>query len=93
MKFYVGLYRSLRRYSVRSITKNGIAKAYPFAELEAAGGSRTDHIAGRTIEIRFDANARSARVLDDQGREIPSVTLYWFAWVAFHPDTLVYSAD
>ena len=78
---------------VLGLSMGGIAKAYPLFELEIGGASRTDQIAGHTIEIQFDADARSARVLDDQGREVPSITLYWFAWVAFHPDTLVFDPD
>ncbi len=34
--------------------------------------------------------AQSARVIDSSGRPIPSVTAYWFAWVAFHPETEVF---
>jgi hypothetical protein len=30
------------------------------------------------------------RVLDADGTELPSVIVYWFAWYAFHPSTIVF---
>ncbi|MFQ5509770.1 MAG: DUF3179 domain-containing protein [Leptospirillia bacterium] len=61
------------------------AKAYPFSELDRAGGRITDTVAGHRLTVRFDGDHGTARVLED-GREIPSVIAFWFAWYAFHPD-------
>ena len=71
---------------------DGRAKAYPFVDLARAEGQRIeDRFAGRELTIRFDAEDRTGRILDAGGDVIPTSTMYWFAWAAFHPDTAVYS--
>jgi len=55
------------------------------------GGVASDRVSGSTIIIEFDSQARSAAVFNIQHRPIPSVMAYWFAWYAFHPDTLIFS--
>jgi hypothetical protein len=30
--------------------------------------------------------------MDADGRQIPAVTAFWFAWYAFHPDTEIFRA-
>jgi len=44
-------------------------------------------IGGQSIRIQFDRQARGAEALDASGRMLPTVTAFWFAWVAFHPGT------
>lgn len=72
---------------------DGQYRAYPFAELAKTGGKLLERIAGRNIEIRFDAAHQTARVIDENGRELPAVIGYWFAWYGFHPETEVYRAE
>jgi len=72
---------------------NGEFKAYPFAELSKGGTPFTDVVAGRKVTVKFDARNRTGRVLDAEGKEIPTVIAFWFAWVAFHPDTAVFQAS
>lgn len=68
-------------------------RAYPFEELEDHGGERiVDTFAGRELTVVRSPSADSAYVLDEEGRELPSVLAYWFAWYAFHPDTEVFQA-
>lgn len=71
-------------------------KAYPFDELDKAldGGSGEipDTVGGRKLTVRYDAEAGSAAVFDGEGRELPTVRAFWFAWAAFHPDTEVFRA-
>ena len=70
-------------------------KAYPFSVLARATGADgvlRDRVGGRTLQIHYDAEHRSARVTDEAGRELPSLMAFWFAWVAFHPKTEVLSA-
>jgi len=70
-----------------------IYKAYPFSELEKAAGPVKDNISSQLIEVIFDRENNTARALDEQGRAINTVMSYWFAWVAFHPDTEVFQAS
>ena len=71
---------------------DGAFKAYPFSELDLTPGSVADVLQERTVRILFDAKHRSATATDLAGTEIPSVTAFWFAWVAFHPDTQIFHA-
>lgn len=67
-------------------------KAYPFVELARTSGMIHDTVNGRRIKVLFDAENASAVVFDDAGKELPGVTGFWFAWIAFHPDTEVFQA-
>ncbi|VAW75097.1 hypothetical protein MNBD_GAMMA15-1916 [hydrothermal vent metagenome] len=68
---------------------NGIYKAYPFLELSRNHGELVDEVGGQTIRLVFDSTNRSGRVYAGE-KLIPSTTSFWFAWYAFHPETLVY---
>lgn len=72
---------------------NGQSKAYPFVELAKTRGEIRDSVGGRPITIRFDRKHQTGAAFDAGGREIPSVTAYWFAWYAFHTDTAVFRAE
>ena len=78
---------------VIGIKINGTSKAYPFSELEKAGKkSIKDQLNGKLLEIRYDAESKSAEIFDAEGNQFPAVTNFWFAWFAFNPDTLIYRA-
>jgi hypothetical protein len=77
---------------VLGVNIGGIYKAYPFSELEKTTRPVKEYVSGQLIEVIFDRENKTARVLDEQGRDINSVMAYWFAWYAFHPDTEVFQA-
>ena len=77
---------------VIGISLGGAHKAYPFVELGRAPAPLADRVGGRVVRVEFDAAHRSGRVLDETGKEIPSVVAFWFAWFAFHPDTAIHKA-
>lgn len=86
-----------RRYHpkerVLGIEVNGRFKAYPFVELFRSGAETiVDPVAGADLVIRFDREDLTARAFDLDGRPLPAVIAYWFAWYAFHPDTAVFEA-
>ncbi len=85
-----------RRYHpkawVLGVEVNGLFKAYPFTELKKANSPLQDRVNGRPIRIHFNPRALSVSVTDSDGRPLPSVMAFWFAWTAFHPDTLVFTA-
>ena len=84
-----GAYKNKER--VLGLTIDGVHKAYPLRELRATGKSRIeDVVAGRTVTIEWHESEDYARVLDADGNELPSVIVYWFAWYAFHPSTVVF---
>jgi len=73
---------------------DGVYKAYPFAELEKNNQSQfKDSINGVSITIDWDSENRSVELFDSSGGRIAGIQGFWFAWFAFHPDTLVFKAS
>lgn len=77
---------------VVGIKSDGVTKAYPFVELKQMRSPVADQVNGRRITVRFNAQSRSASVVDENGKPIPSVMAFWFAWHTFHPNTQVFKA-
>lgn len=69
---------------------NNKTKAYPFVELGKTTGEIKDNLDGKNITIRFDNEHKSAQAFDSEGKQIAGVTLFWFAWYTFYPETEVY---
>lgn len=68
-------------------------KAYPFVELNKHDKSSfTDLINGEPYTVNWNNEAQSGFITDKDGVRVAAIQAYWFAWYAFHPDTLVFSA-
>ena len=79
---------------VLGISLKGQHKVYPFAELAKIPGSRLNDIfAGEQLTVEFDAENRDGQIKDSSGKILPSMNTFWFAWYAFHPDTLIYKSE
>ena len=72
---------------VIGLTINGKAKAWPLIELRKAGSVVKDNVGGQSVTVRFNEKYESAHIVNNQGKALSSVTLFWFAWAAFHPET------
>ena len=71
----------------------GVFKAYPFVELDKWGLSKfEDTINGARITIVWDSVNRAVKLYDKNGDRIAGVQGFWFAWFAFHPDTLIFES-
>ena len=83
-----------RRYHLKEqvigLSLDGVDKAYPFVELLKTKGAIRDRVGDHVLTIEFDSVNRTGRVLDASGEVVPTTIAYWFAWVAFHPQTDVY---
>lgn len=77
---------------VLGLVLDGKAKAYPFVELAKSSGEVGDTLAGNNIRICYSHEHKAAEAFDAAGRPLPALTLFWFAWYAFHPQTEVYRA-
>ncbi|MFQ5559084.1 MAG: DUF3179 domain-containing protein [Nitrospinota bacterium] len=76
---------------VAGVEVAGKYKAYPFSELGKNNkGPFTDTFNGTTLLVKFEKTSNMAEVFDKNGTLLPSVTAYWFAWYAFHPETEVF---
>jgi len=85
-------YRNKER--VLGIKFGNVQKAYPFKELRKYDMTTfSDSIGGNTVTIEWFEDDDYARVIDDDGEEIATVIVYWFAWYAFHPETEVFVAE
>lgn len=74
---------------VLGVASGSHAKAYPLDRLAAEGMKLHDVLGGQAIDIAFrvEGNVTAAAVGDDTPLEV--VGVYWFAWQAFYPHTLV----
>lgn len=81
---------------IAGVILKGKAKAYPFNEIKKLNtprGSFTDTIDGDPLTISYDLSHRTLTVEDASGSEIPNTQSYWFAWAAFHPETLIFEVN
>jgi hypothetical protein len=85
--------RAYRRKSlVMGLEIDDRFKAYPFDELKSGPARFADNFQGQKIQVQYDDKNKTASVIDSQGMEMSTVIAYWFAWYAFHPDTVVYKS-
>ncbi len=71
---------------VIGVILNGKAKAYPIKSFSEKSVVK-DTLANRSIVIRYNKTKKSHEIVDNKGKQIPSVLVYWFAWQAFYPHT------
>lgn len=74
------------------IEVNGKHKAYPFEELRKTSGKIKDTFQGKHFIIQYNQEEHYAVAKTEDGKNYPSVMMYWFAWHAFHPESEVYTA-
>ena len=65
-------------------------KAYPFLELEKVELPLKDELNSVPMSANYDRNSKMVVIVDKNGKELPSVVGFWFAWYAFHPETDVF---
>ena len=69
---------------------NGVYKAYPFSILSKEKSPVEDEINGKKFKIFYEAQSKKVFVTDENEKVVPSLVAFWFAWYAFHQETLVY---
>jgi len=83
-----------KRYHPKEVTLgievNGVFKAYPFSELANITTPLKDTVNNMPLLIHFDMETLSGRVETIKKIPYPVLSAYWFAWVAFHPETEVF---
>jgi hypothetical protein len=75
---------------VIGITAGDQALALPFEALDKLEEPLMVTVGGEPLKIQWDKAASAAQAFDKAGKEFPVTASYWFAWVAFHPTTLLY---
>lgn len=76
---------------VIGVEVDGVFKAYSYKLLpDGEHFVTTDVVNGQNIKIEFLPEAEAAYVTDADGNALPSASMYWFSWSAFHPNTEVH---
>jgi len=76
---------------VIGVEVNGSFRAYPMFVLQMENKPLiADTFNGLDMLIRYDKESKTATITNVKGEMIPTVTGYWYAWYAFHPNTDVY---
>lgn len=78
---------------VLGVQIDGQYKAYPFSILKKKPERFEDRVGEKKLFIHFDKRSETGYVTNERGAVIPSVTLFWFAWSDFYPETVVYSDE
>lgn len=91
-----------KRYSnkewVIGLEVEGKTRAWPFSELENTWQHDPqiefvdDELNGQPVRIYYQPHNRSARITNQAGAALNGVSAYWFAWIAFHPESEVFTA-
>ena len=53
-------------------------------------GYENNTVGGDTFTLTWDKKAENIVIKNAGGEEVPGLQMFWFAWVAFHPDTEVF---
>jgi len=79
---------------VMGVLIKGIAKAYPISKIQDFKSTEPlkDTVAGESIYI-YSGVDQTAYVTDSLGELLPATRMYWFAWSAFYPQSLLYQKD
>ncbi len=78
---------------VVGVNHESFYKAYPLSELEKFGKtSFEDELGDMTFTVHWDADSETVIIVDNKGKDIPVIQGFWFAWYAFHPETVVFRA-
>ncbi len=79
-----------RKDQIIAVKLGGAVKAYPISEIQRApDGIVRDTIEGQTIVLEANAQTGAVRVVEAPATASIAHT-FWFAWVAFEPDTQIY---
>jgi len=68
----------------------GPYRAYPASELVEAGGSVREEFDGEPVRVTYDPDTQVFDV--DAPDDVEVIEGFWFAWIAFHPGSSVFTA-
>ena len=76
---------------VVGLTIEGKAKVWPLSELAKVDKwPLQDSLGGADLRINYRVHDKSVTIVDAKGVQLPAIPAYWFAWIAFYPDTQVF---
>jgi len=78
---------------VLGVIAGGQARAYPLDSFREKDSPISDQIDNVSVTVEFDNEHQMAVAVDQDGKALESIQLYWFAWAAFHPDTSIWNCE
>ncbi|GAB5561154.1 MAG: DUF3179 domain-containing protein [Synoicihabitans sp.] len=73
-----------------AVAEGWAARAWPLEKVREKG-QLFDAIGARPVQITYEESTRDVVITDITNMEkIPAVSVYWFAWQAFYPDSSVW---
>ena len=78
---------------VLGLEVDGVFRAYPYSELSKSNTPLIDQLNGKALIINYDAESNSGWITDKEGKSLTTLSTFWFAWMAFHPESEVYYAE
>ncbi len=88
------VHQNLRTHAknlVVGITLDEQALAIPFEQLDTLDDPLRVSVGETEVDVYWNKISSTAKVSDLEGNEIPNISIYWFAWVAFYPETELYN--
>lgn len=70
---------------VIGVISDGKAIAFPVKTLAEKREARQDG-----VTVKYDPDSRLVTATGSDGKEIPTTTVFWFAWQAFYPETALW---
>jgi len=82
--------RFKKKESVIGLVINKKQKVWPLSELNKAHLPYQDSLDGKSILVNYDSKSDMAWIVDEENKLLPAIRGFWFAWIAFYPDTEVF---
>jgi hypothetical protein len=79
--------------NIIALSIGGKHKVWPFSELMRSKSPLKDHLNGEDLIIHYEAKKNHAWITDRQGNLLPGVRAFWFAWMAFYPNSEVFKSN
>ena len=74
---------------VLGLELDGVAMAFPLQKLQEKVGIIRDRVGSTEVLITINSEGEVIGVTQATGQPIAHIFAFWFAWQAFHPETLV----
>ena len=83
--------RYKKKQPVIGLAGDGEQKVWPLSELKEVALPLNDTFNSQPVIVNYDPISDMAWITDEVGNVLPSIRGFWFAWVAFYPNTSVFS--
>ena len=77
----------------KEVVMAGRSDRVPFAIVKSSVREKSEiefEINGEPLKAVYDDTLDTVRVIDSQGNYVNTFDVFWFAWVAFEPETEVF---